>query len=193
MQSKFQMKEFVISLLKTKLPLNYYYHTYEHTLYVMEIAGEIAKNEHCTKHEMQLIEAAALWHDVGYINIYTGHEEESCILAQQYLPEYGYSSDDINIICGMIMATKIPQSPKNKLEEIIADADLEYFGTSTVDVKAESLFQELQSLNALLSKEKWNQTQISFLQKHHYFTRFAKENREPAKLLYLKKLIDDIR
>ena len=147
MQSNKQMKEFVISLLKTKLPLNYYYHTCQHTLNVMEIAIEIGKNEQCTELEIQLLEAAALWHDVGYINIYSGHEEESCIIAQQYLPEYGYSTTDVNTICGMIMATKIPQSPKNKLEEIIADADLEYFGTSTVDIKAESLFQELQSLN----------------------------------------------
>jgi hypothetical protein len=30
----------------------------------------------------------------------------------------------------MIMATKIPQTPQNKLEEIIADADLEYLGSA---------------------------------------------------------------
>ena len=35
---------------------------------------------------------------------------------------------DIEIICGIIMATKIPQRPKNYLEEIICDADLNYLG-----------------------------------------------------------------
>ena len=36
----------------------------------------------------------------------------------RYLPEYGYSTGQIDRICGMIMATQIPQTPHNKLEEI---------------------------------------------------------------------------
>ena len=43
MQSKMPMKEFVISLLKSEIPDNYYYHNYEHSLYVMEKAIEIGE------------------------------------------------------------------------------------------------------------------------------------------------------
>src|SRR5689334_5396757 len=107
-----EMNDFVINLLKSKIPPTYYYHNYDHSLYVMQKAVEIGMYEHCTEHEMELLSTAALWHDTGYINTYKGHEEESCALARQYLPGYGFSTEDINRICGMIMATKIPQSPK---------------------------------------------------------------------------------
>jgi predicted metal-dependent HD superfamily phosphohydrolase len=182
------MKAFVIDLLKSKLPSSYYYHDYEHTLYVMDKAVEIGQHQNCTEKEIELLVVASLWHDTGFINVYDEHEKEGCALAKKYLPEYGYSNSDINKICGMIMATKIPQSPKNKLEEIIADADLEYLGTDNASAKANDLFKELQSLNPSLTNEQWNKTQIAFLQKHHYFTKFCKENTAPGKAAYLISL-----
>ena len=191
MQSKLPVKEFVINLLNDNLSMFYYYHNYEHTLYVLDKAIEIGQHENCTAKEMELLSAAALWHDTGYINTYAGHEEESCLLARQYLPEFEFSAEDITRICGMIMATKIPQSPQNKLEEIIADADLEYLGTENAGVKADLFFNELQHLNPSLTKAEWNQTQISFLQQHHYFTSFCKSNKEPLKAAYLSKLLND--
>ena len=183
-----QLNDYIANLLQTRIPANYYYHNYGHTLYVLEKVREIGKQENCTARELELLAVAALWHDTGYINTYKGHEEESCVLARKYLAGYGFSADDILTICGMIMATRIPQSPKNKLEEIIADADLEYLGTADAGIKADNLFKELQSINTILTKEEWNGTQVFFLQQHHYFTRFCKRNREPAKTNYLVKL-----
>ena len=189
MHIKQLMEDFVINLLKSKIPPTYFYHNYEHTLYVLDKTVEIAQHENCTAKEMELLTAAAMWHDTGYINTYDGHEEESCNLAKQYLPGYGFSAEDIIPLCGMIMATRIPQSPQNKLEEIIADADLEYLGTESAGIKADLLFKELQHLNPSLTKADWNKTQISFLQNHHYFTGFCKENSEPVKAAYLSKLL----
>jgi uncharacterized protein len=189
MQNKIQMQQFVIEMLKEKLPVNYYYHNYEHTLYVQEKAIEIGTHENCTEKEIQLLSAAALWHDTGYIHIYTGHEEAGCLLAKKHLPLYGFSKKDIAIIIGMIMATKILQTPKNKLEEILADADLEYLGTDAVAEKAHLLFKELQFLNPSLTEEAWNRMQITFLEGHHYFTQYCKVNKDPLRYAYHKKLI----
>jgi len=82
-----------------------------------------------------------------------------------------------------------PEEIKTALEQILADADLEYLGTASFEIKSDNLLREIQTRNALLTKEKWDQMQISFLQKHHYFTRFCKENREPVKQIYLHELI----
>jgi len=188
MPGKLHMRNFLISLLQDNLPEFYYYHNLGHTLYVLEQAIEIGVHEKCNQEEIALLTAAAYWHDSGYIKTYADHEEESCKLARHYLPEYGYSSIDIDTVCGIIMATKIPQSPTNKLEEILADADLEYLGTNDVEIKAGNLFRELQSLDPSITEGMWKQIQISFLQKHHYFTRFCIENREPVKQEYLNKL-----
>jgi predicted metal-dependent HD superfamily phosphohydrolase len=190
MQNKISMKQFVIDMLKKKLPANYYYHNDEHTLYVQEKAIEIGKHEGCNEKEIELLSAAALWHDTGYINAYTGHEEASCLLAKKYLPLYGYSEKDIVQIIGMIMATKILQTPTNKLEEILADADLEYLGTNAAAEIAHLLFKELQSLNSNLTVEAYNTLQIKFLNSHHYFTNYCKVNKDPIRNAYHKKLME---
>lgn len=190
MPSKASLQEFVIDLLKSRLPHYYYYHNYEHTLYVLDQVKEIGLQEKCTTEEIHLLGTAALWHDAGYINMYTGHEEEGCRLARQYLPQYGYADSETETICGMIMATKMPQSPNNKLEEIMADADLEYLGTESAGTKAGYLFKELQYIDPSLTIREWNNTQIAFLKKHQYFTRFCKENRAPKKSLYLNTLLE---
>jgi uncharacterized protein len=191
MQNKLAVKDFVINMLEEKLPASYCYHNAEHTLYVMDKVVEIAGQENCTAEEIDLLSTAALWHDAGYINIYDGHEEEGCKLARQYLPEYEYTFNHIEIICGMIMATKMPQSPKTKLEEIIADADLEYLGAEGAAIKANQLFAELKTRDPLLTEEKWNEIQISFLKTHRYFTAYCKQKKEPAKLLYLDSLLNN--
>jgi len=190
MQNKQNMKDFVINLLKDHLSENYHYHNYLHTLYVTEKVLEIGRQEACSDKELELLYTAALWHDTGYIRTYKNHEEESCLLARQYLPEYGYNSLDIDKVCSLIMVTKIPQTPKNKLDTILADADLEYLGTESFNIKADDLFKELHYLNPLLTPEKWNQQQISFLQNHHFFTRFCQETKEPVKQMVLQKLIE---
>jgi uncharacterized protein len=191
MQSNPKMKDFVINLLDNKLNEFYYFHNAKHALYVMDKATEIAQHQNCTAAEIELVRVAALWHDAGFINIYDGHEEEGCKLVEKYLPDFGYAAGSIKIICGMIMATKIPQSPQNKLEQIIADADLEYLGTANAAAIANELFKERKFLNPLLTADQWNQMQISFLQKHQYFTKFCKENKEHIKQSYLKKLVNN--
>lgn len=188
MQSKQHMKEFVINLLNSSLSPFYYYHNYEHTLYVLDQALEIGQQENCGGREIKLLTAGALWHDTGYIKTYNDHEEAGCELAGSYLPGFGYSMDEIEIVKGMIMATKIPQSPKNKLEKIIADADLEYLGTADAAIWADRLYREWHALNTALTEEEWNRMQISFLDQHTYFTQYCKENKDPLKLAYLNKL-----
>jgi len=183
------MEKFIKNLLRANLPENYFYHNPDHTQYVLDRALEIGKHQGCSKDDLNLLKTAALWHDTGYIKLYGNHEEESCNLARYYLPAYNFTIAEIEIICGIIMATRIPQSPKTKLEEILADADLEYLGTESFEDKSDCLFRELQSMNASLTASKWNQMQISFLQKHHYYTSFCIEYREPVKQSHLKKLL----
>ncbi|MEI8048848.1 MAG: HD domain-containing protein [Bacteroidota bacterium] len=188
MQNRKDMKDFVIGLLRDNLPENYLYHNPEHTLYVIDKAMEIGRQEKCTVEELEFISVAALWHDTGYTKTYTNHEAQSCILARHYLPEFGYTYEYIERICDMIMVTKIPQLPKNKLEEILADADLEYLGTEEFEIKSDCLFKELQSVKLTYTEAEWNQAQISFLQEHHYFTPYCQETKQPIKTEHLLKL-----
>jgi uncharacterized protein len=77
----------------------------------------------------------------------------------------------------MVMATKIPQSPKTKLERIIADADLEYLGTDDFKRIGRTLFDEIQIYLNVESERQWNIIQMNFLKTHQYHTDFCKKNR----------------
>lgn len=180
--------EFVLNFLDEGIPENYHFHDRHHTEYVYLKSTEIARHEACTEEEIRLIQAAALLHDTGYTIKYHQHELESCGLAKEFLPRFSYTPDEIEIICSMIMATRIPQTPTNKLEEILADADLEYLGTDLAATEADKLYRELSFLDPALTVQVWDERQIKFIGGHRYFTAFCRENREPVKIAYINEI-----
>jgi HD superfamily phosphodiesterase len=119
---------------------------------------------------------AALFHDLGFLEAYTGHEAVGCKMAKEMLPAYGVSEEDINEICAMIMTTKVPQSPKTLLEKILCDADLLYLGTENFLEMGNTLFLELKENGKLKTEREWNELQVNFLKKHHFHTNYCIEN-----------------
>jgi hypothetical protein len=90
----------------------------------------------------------------------------------------------------MIMATKIPQTPHNKLEEIICDADLDYLGREDFFPIAQTLFSEWKSRFFIVEENEWNQVQFNFFKLHHYFSSTNKSLRGPLKLKHYKMIED---
>ena len=95
---------------------------------------------------------------------------------------------DIEIVSGLIRATKIPQAPKNLLEEIICDADLDYLGRNDFYEIGDKLFKEFMARGVVGSRDEWNRLQISFLEAHRYHTTYARKHRRPAKLKRIREL-----
>lgn len=162
------------------------YHSIGHTLDVMEQALIIAHKEGMQNAEdVMLLKISALYHDAGFLSTYNGHEEASCALATETLPAYGISDDLILKICGIIRATNVPQEPKNILEEIVCDADLDYLGRNDFFEKGNLLYQEFLVQGIVKDFEEWDMLQINFLENHRYFTNSSKELRERQKLINL--------
>jgi len=182
------IKERVLEILAKQLPEHLKYHSVSHTLYVLDKCILISKKENLSRSNTNLLKIAALYHDIGFIKGSKNHEEESCKIAKRHLKKDGYSKEDIAKICGMIMATKIPQQPKNAMENILADADLEYLGTKDFWNIGDLLFEELSYQDKKMTKQKWNNIQISFLGLHRYHTKFCQQYREKYKRKHLQKL-----
>jgi predicted metal-dependent HD superfamily phosphohydrolase len=171
------------------LPDHLTYHNLDHTAYVLEKAIFLAKQSHVSAEDLHLLKLAALFHDTGFIDNPKDHEEKGCKIAEGYLAK-GYSKAELDKIYGMIMATKIPQSPSTNLEKILADADLEYLGTDLFEQIGESLFTELKHFNPNFTEQAWDELQLVFMQKHFYHTEYCQKHREPKKqenLLLVKK------
>ncbi len=181
-----EIQEEILNLLKEKLPPELTYHTYDHTRDVIEATERIARSENVNDNEVMLLKTAAAFHDTGYIYTRAHHEEESCLIAKKYLSEKGVSSDDIKIICELIMSTKVPQKPKNKLCEILCDADLDYLGRDDYFPISQNVYKEFRHFGIVNNESEWKQMQIRFLESHTYFTKTAIQTRNQKKEENLK-------
>jgi HD superfamily phosphodiesterase len=136
-----------------------------------------------------LLRTAAILHDTGFIWSFENHEEASIDYARKILPDWNYSRNEIEIITGIITATKIPQMPSTVPEQIIGDADLDYLGTGSFYSTGDKLYRELLSYRKVSNEEEWDRIQVSFLKHHTFHTPFAKKYREPVKQKYLTELL----
>ncbi|MFN2456955.1 MAG: HD domain-containing protein [Chitinophagaceae bacterium] len=184
-----QIKNHILQRLKYSLPTYLIYHNVNHTLDVLKQAVVIAGEEGINSLEdMFLIKVAALYHDTGFIYLYKGHEEKSCEIAMEELASFGVDEKIVKCICGMIRATRIPQSPKTVLEQIICDADLDYLGRQDFYEIGEGLFKEFFHQKIVKNELEWNLVQVRFLENHTYFTKSSKLKREALKQQHLNEI-----
>jgi uncharacterized protein len=164
------------------------YHNVSHIQDVLQAALQIAETEQVADDELNLIRLAALFHDVGFIREAKDHETHGAAIAQEILPAYGLNEAQIESICSMIMATKLPQTPSNKLDKILCDADLDYLGREDFFEIGARLYQELTAAGAVETEREWNLVQRTFLEGHKYHTAFSLAQREPLKQQHLSEV-----
>lgn len=183
------LQSFILDKLHKQLPAWLNYHNAEHTEQVIQHAIKLGEDEGLDRYELSILHTAAIMHDAGFLSAYANHEEVSCNLSREYLPQFGYTDAEIKRICQVIMATQLPQSPNDKLSNILCDADLYYLGTNDYQLYANRLFRELKHNDPSLSNEDWLHKQLDFLRSHSYFTGSAKEQLEEKKHSNIKKLV----
>jgi len=177
-----QAYSFLMEKLEQELSPDYTYHNAQHTRSVVQATQQLCEHEKLDEHHTKLLTTAALCHDAGFLQNHQDHEELSCQVAQEYLPQFGYNEKEIDQVCRLIMATKLPQRPTNVFESIICDADLHSLGTDDYFLIAENLYQEYKKLGIVKNRADWKEKQIQFFNSHRYFTRSAKEKYERKKL-----------
>ena len=183
------LRKQVTELFRTELPRFLAYHSPAHTEYVVEKADFISRKENVGHHDRMLITIAGWLHDIGFIKHYQDHEVTGCRIAKEMLVHYDLDPEDIDQVCSMILATRIPQAPSNLNEKILCDADLEYLGTDMFKPISHTLFTELNYLNPDLDMLKYNRMQVAFMSNHSYWTAYCKNNREDAKWENIKSLM----
>lgn len=183
------IQEIVLDKLEKELPKFLYYHNVKHTVDVVTEVELIGWAEGCTDEEILILKTAGLFHDAGHTIAYDNHEDLGCELAREFLPKYGYTQEQIDKICEIIMSTKLPPKPNNLLESIICDSDLDYLGRSDMIPVSNTLFKELAEQNKITSFNDWNKLQVKFISGHQYFTETARNLREVNK----QKQIDRIK
>lgn len=178
----------IMSTLREKLSPTLYYHSLNHTKDVTRQAERIAIQEGITNVDLFLLKSAASYHDAGFIEQYEKNEPIGAKMAIETLPKHGYNASEIKQIEALIFATTVPHNPKNKLEEIICDADLDYLGRDDFHKIADKLRLELRKHNKIKSDKAWDELQVKFLNMHKYFTQTAIKSRQAKKEQNLKDI-----
>jgi len=155
---------YVFSLFKEKLSKKLVYHNYKHTFEIVKISRTLAEEYNLPDEDMEILLLAAWFHDTGYLETYTGHEEKSVEIATAFLQQEGYSEEHIHEIADCILATRAQQPAATLLQEILVDADISNIGKENFFANAELLRVEWEIfLNKFFTDAEWAQFQLDFL------------------------------
>lgn len=151
------------------------YHNYEHTASVATAAAELNAHYGLSEQDDFIVRAAAWFHDLGYLVDPDNHEAASVVLAENFLKEKQIPFVIIDEVKACILATRMPQKPKNLLQQIVCDADMSHFSTDSFPEKSKQLRKELQTRCGLaISKNAWRHQTICLLEVHQYHTDYAR-------------------
>ena len=182
------MATFAADILNCQPICQFFYHNLDHTKSVVKNVEIIGRHEDVDEESIFVLKVTAWFHDLGYANSYTRHEDESIILAQEFLRKRNVSHEIIEKVIDGINATRVPQSAKTLSEKIIADADLFDLGTENYFKQSENLWKEWnKNLKEFSELEFW-QISYDFVKEHNYLTNYAKKALEPKKQENLAKL-----
>ena len=184
-----QLKSRILKLLRSGLDPRLTYHSQAHTEDVLLQVERIAAAENITDNRLLLLmRIAALFHDTGFLRTYKGHEKESCVIMLATIDTSAFDESEIDIIKGMIMATKIPQMPQSLPEMIICDADLDYLGRDDFNTISNALKNEFLAYGVIKNEREWDRLQVNFFDSHKYFTVSSIRDRCPVKMQHLELL-----
>jgi predicted metal-dependent HD superfamily phosphohydrolase len=168
---------------------NLFYHTIEHTKYVVKAVEKIGDHALLSEEDAFIVGAAAWFHDVGHLEGAEDHEARSCVVATSFLEKNEVPQALITNVSRLIMSTNRSSKPSGPLEEILADADLYHLGKGSFDEKSELLRMERQLLeNKEISKENWRLENIKLLQNHVYYTIYCRALLDEKRQLNLREL-----
>lgn len=187
-----ELKEKIFDDLSNILDENYSYHNLDHTKRVIGAAIDIGINYDLSEKDWRCLLTACLLHDYGFIESHVEHEKISAKLSSQILPKYGFSETDIQIINSLIIVTKLEEKPKNLLESIIRDSDLEYLGSEDFIKISPLLKEEWINCKVVKSDSEFYKIQYDFILNHSFYTDFMIENsinQKKVNIDYAKSMI----
>ncbi len=183
-------RTFVTDLFDNKVNKSIRFHNLQHTEGVVSACEEMVNYYQFGDDDRLAIFIAAWFHDTGFSGGQAhGHEDKSIQLVTTFLQENKADPAFIQKVLSCIEATKMPQSPKNLIEQVLCDADLFHLGTDEFTAKNKLLRDELTGFSKQeISKKQWRKMNISFLENHKYFTDYGRRKLQPVKEKNLEEL-----
>lgn len=167
-------------ILRNKISPKLVYHSIDHTRAVVKAFIEIGQASNLSEKELELGLMAAWFHDTGYTETTTFHEQKSIDIFNEKISDEDLTPAEVSIIHELIQGTRVPQTPTTMLGKVLCDADLHHLGTDQFFEQSELLKKEVENeTDRSIKKEMWNVDSYYFLKGHQFFTPYAKKTFGP--------------
>jgi hypothetical protein len=143
---------------------------------------------------MNILRICALFYNAGYIRSYDQCHEESIVIASAFLAEHEVDQQTIGHMAEIIRATKLPQNPKDKIAEVLCDADMMYITAENAMEQFDLLFDETAMSKPKPAKRQvFEKDLIDFFTNHTYFTEYGKTVLQPKKEAVIKRISERLK
>ena len=185
-----EAQKYIINLFAKELSVKLTYHALGHTEAVVKECRALAPAANLGTDDTENLLLAAWFHDVGYLDVYDGHEFSSMERAGAWLAEHGLPKERIELIQGLIKTTHRDSPPETELQKLLADADMSNLAREDYRSRAELLRTEWELvLDKTYSTPEWTELQLNFMLGHKYRSEAGKDRYKKP----LKKNIEDQR
>ena len=183
------VEQHVLELFSKKSDSENIYHNLLHTTEVVDISEKIADEENLSDEDKEILLIAGWFHDTGYFHCCNGHEHESAEFANEFLSKENYPKEKLERVVSCIKATRIPHEPKNKIEQIICDADLQHLGMTDIEERGKILREEFEVKGIKKFDDiEWLKSSIDFFSRHKFFTDYAIKTFGEQKIINQKQM-----
>jgi len=171
-------ENYVTELFQNTNTAGLYYHSFSHTLSIVEASRIAAESVKLSEKETEVLVLAAWFHDVGYLSTRVEHEAKSIEMTQNALkPNY---IDLIEPVTTCIAATKVGEIPKSNLAAILKDVDTAFGSAYNYVQTSNSYRKELSVLEKkIYSDSDWYSMCVAFLEKVTFYSEYGIERFTP--------------
>jgi len=167
----------------------YVYHNFQHILDVIKAVHEISEFYEINPQDKEVLLIAAYFHDAGYDQGALGHEDRSKVFMRDFMEKHQQSPAAIQVVEGIIEATR-PQSQANTLlQKILRDADFSHVGSDQYWDRCSRVRQEiLLTKQDFMTEDEWVDFELNFIKSHQFNTDAAFTLYEAKKQKNIKRL-----
>lgn len=172
-----EIEQYVLDYFSKGVCKQYCFHNELHTNSVVSAAKEMSYYYGLNDEDRFVLITAAYFHDLGYGKGGSeSHEERGAQMARDFLSAKYVENSIIDNVERCILATRMPQNPKDLLEQIICDADLFHLGTPMFLERNKLMQQEAEKVSGgKIDKAIWRENTIKLFENHQYHTEYAKD------------------
>jgi class 3 adenylate cyclase len=167
------VEEYVIKLFDEEAPPDLYFHNSALAKSVCNQVDLLSNAEQLPDEDYIRLRLAAMFLFTGYVSDYEKSADASCRLAEEVMPGYGFSNEDLVKTKQMILNSNTGRQ-ESVADRILFDARFDYLGRVDYIRLIEKLLKEETEYGKVTDRKSWIQDQRKLLSGHEFLTRTAK-------------------